>query len=64
MLKEGQFGMSRHGLGRASELVKRSTGDAASLCCTASDDGHEKAMIAQPQKQRLTLPAGRRLGDS
>jgi hypothetical protein len=49
--------------GRASEQVKRSTGDAASLCCTASKEGHESAIVAQSRLLRFTSPAGRKMGD-
>jgi hypothetical protein len=55
--------MRRYGLGEASEQVKRSTGDAASLCCTASNEGHESAFAAQPRQSYFTSPAGRQFGD-
>lgn len=43
--------------------MKRSTGDAASLCCTASKEGHESAMTAQPRLLCFTSLAGRKMGD-
>jgi hypothetical protein len=62
---EGRTGLVCEGVAlvRASEQVKRSTGDAASLCCTASKEGHESAMIAQSRLLCFTSLARRKMGD-